>query len=429
MRSFTLALVVCAVAVANAAAQPRPKQLKDQTEHDLYNQALQTAADPAKGIPVLDNWTRRYPDSDYKDDRLYLYMQAYSKLSPPDSAKVVQIGGQLMSRSLHAVFTGPGAGLVIMNVLFLVAWNAAGLPQPAAQELTLGQKAARDLLAFIAGNKPDNVTADQWAVARADIEKRTAAALVTMALAPGNQAMSKTPPDCPAAEAAFAKALAEYPEDAAVSYNLGRALSCQGQHAKAIYQFVRAAGIDPALGGGAAYAADLYTKYPGSDEGLSELKALAKTGPHSPESFTIETSAEVQTRKQTEFARNHPQFALWRGIKEQLTAPNGAQYFEGQLKNAAIAGTSNGRGLKATILEGRPHCRPKELLVMVPPATRPEILIRLDTPIPGAAVPGEIEFDAIPRSFVAEPFLLTVDAVRTKIMNLKSSPCESNAKE
>ena len=237
------------------------------------------------------------------------------------------------------------------------------------------------------------------------------------------------PPDCPKAAAAFAKALTDYPNEAAPSYNLGRALSCQGQHAKAIYHFVRAAGIDPMLGGGIAYAADLYTKYHGSDEGLAKLRELAKTAPQPPESFSIETAAEVETRKQHEFAQNHPQYALWRGIKQQLNAPNSAHYFEGQLKNTTIVGTGGGRGLKATIVEGRPACRPKELLVSVPPATQPEILIRLDSPIPGAAVPGEIEFDAIPRSYTSGPLLLTVDAIRTKILNLQIAPCESNSKQ
>ena len=185
MRSISLAFVFCAVSVTNLTAQSRPKQLKDQAEHDLYNQALQPSADPARQIQSLDNWTQRYPNSEYKDDRVYMYMQAYSKLKPPEAAKVVQLGGQLISRNLQTVFTGDSSKLVIMNVLFLVAWNAAAIPEPSANELALGQKSAQDLIAFIANNKPENVTEQQWAEARADIEKRAGAALLAMALRPG----------------------------------------------------------------------------------------------------------------------------------------------------------------------------------------------------------------------------------------------------
>jgi len=61
--------------------------------------------------------------------------------------------------------------------------------------------------------------------------------------------------------------------------------------------------------------------------------------------------------------------------------------------------------------------------VAIGAGTAPEIVIRLDSPLAGIAVAGDIEFTAVPRAFTREPFLLTMDAERTKIVNLKIGPC------
>jgi hypothetical protein len=268
---------------------------------------------------------------------------------------------------------------------------------------------------------------------------------MAMALAPGNLAMAKNPPDCASAITEYSKALAEDSGNASASYNLGKALLCEARvepgksaelYPKAIYQFARATVIDPASGGSAdtaqiaEYAASVYTAYHGSAEGLEQLRNLAKVSPFPPPGFAVETAAEVEDRRQQEFVRNNPQLALWMGIHEQLTGANGQQYFEGQLKNALISGKNGERGLKGTIIEGRPACRPKELLVAIPATARAEVTIRLDSAPAGGAVPGEIEFDAIPRAFSKEPyFMLTVDTERARITNLKIGPCPPSSKK
>jgi hypothetical protein len=436
------ALLLIAISVPISAGQPRKKQVKDQGELELYNQAVQVAGNPAGAIQALDAWTRKYPESDYRDDRLYLYMQAYSKSSPPQPGKVIDYGSRLIAKDLHTLFAADG--LVILNVLFLLTWNVASLPAPSADQLALGKKAAHDLLDFAANyfvprNKPAATTDTEWAAARESIEKRTRSALVSMAIAPGNMAMAKSPPECGAAATEYSKALADDPQNASVSYHLGKAVLCQARadagkaaelYPQAIYHFVRAAAIDPTLGGAAdakqieEYAARIYAAYHGEPEGLEKLRTLVKASPEPPAGFRIETAAALADRKQTEFVQNNPQLALWMAIREQLAGPNGLQYFEGQLKNTLIAGKEGGRGLKGTVVEGRPSCRPKELLVAIPATSRAEITIRLDSAPAGVAVAGEIEFDAVPRLFSKEPyFMLTMDAERIRITNLKIGPC------
>ena len=132
LRRVAAAGLVCVL----ACAAETQKKVKDQGEYDIYNQAIKDAADPAKQIADLDTWNQKYPDSEYKDDRVYLYMQACLKMNPPQPAKVLEYGGQLMSKDLDAIFNGPAAEqlaglpikLTMLNVLYSVAFNAPVFP-------------------------------------------------------------------------------------------------------------------------------------------------------------------------------------------------------------------------------------------------------------------------------------------------------------
>jgi hypothetical protein len=286
------------------------------------------------------------------------------------------------------------------------------------------------------------MTAEKWAEARTDIEKRTKIALGAMAVAPGNLALTKN--DCATAESDYVKALGEYPDSAAISYNLGRALKCEATAApdkaaefnsRAIYSFIRAAVIDPSLGGTADpkkitdYANTVYTGYHGSDEGLEQLKQQARSSPLPPPGFKVMTATELSSIKQKEFAEKFPQYALWMGIKGQLSDANGQQYFEGQLKDADVSGQGGQRALKGMVLDGRPTCRSRELLVSIPDPSKPgsaapgEILLKLDAPLTGKPATTPIEWDGIPRAFTKEPFLLTMETDKSKITGLKVDPC------
>src|SRR3954454_362300 len=251
--------LTCAAQTAAPAA--KKKEVKDQGEFEIYNQAIKDANNPTQQLKDLDTWAQKYPDSDFKDDRAYLYMQAYSKVQPPQPLKVIEYGQQLMSKDLKTVFPDPAGQANILTVLFQVTWNVATLPSPTPEQLALGEKAGKQLLEFtptyfVAANKPANMDEKAWGDAKADIEKRTKLALTTIRLAPANAALAKN--DCATAEKLFMSELQESPDNAAVSYNLGRALSClaksnpaqsQEYATRAIYQFVRAASTDPTLGG------------------------------------------------------------------------------------------------------------------------------------------------------------------------------------
>ncbi len=425
--------------LASAQAAPE-KKVKDQGEYDIYNQVLKDA-DPVKQIQDLDTWTQKYPDSDYKnDDRPYLYIQAYNKAKQP--AKVLELGDQLMSKDLKTVFKNDQQ---ILTILFTICVNLAAIPAPTPPQFATGDKAAHALQQFIptfftAANKPAGATDAAWNEGRTTMEKVARDTLMFIATKPGADAMnryatSKDPKDCVAAEGDYRKALEQYADNAAIAYQLGRALRCQQAASpekvpQAIYEFARAAAIDPTLGGTMdakalqTYLENAYSGYHGSLDGLDQLKQQAKASPLPPAGFTIETASAIAQKKQAEFEQSNPQLALWMKIKGALSDTNGEQYFAGTLKDSAVP------KLKGTLVEAKPACRPKELLVAIPEpnqqgALRPEITLKLDAALTGKPETGtEIQWEGVPAAFTKDPaFMLTMETEKAKIEGLKTTPC------
>jgi len=416
------------------------KKVKDQGEYDIFNQTLKDATNPAQQIKDLDTWTQKYPESDYKDDRLYYYIQAYNGAKQP--VKVLEIGKGLMDRGLKTVFKDPKMGpQQVLTVLYLMTLNYAQMAPtatPAQQET--GEKAAKALRDyvpeyFVAANKQPNVTDADWAKTKSQVDTLAKNVLISIAARPGAEAMAKyrqdkDPANCTAAVDADNKALQEYPENALIVFNLGTAEICLYKTSPdkinpALWHLARAVAIDPTLGGTAdakqieSYLNNAYTQYHGGDDaGLAQLKASAKASLNPPDGFKIKSQIEIAHEKEAEFEKSNPQLAMWMKIKGQLADQNGDQYFEGQLKNADLP------PLKGTVIEGKPACRSKELIVGLSDATHAEVTLKLDSALSGKAEPGnEIQFKGVPSAFTKDPFMLTMDAEKAKIDGLKSTPC------
>jgi len=133
LKCIAAAEAVCAL----VGAAPAQKKVKDQAEYDIYNHFFKDAADPARQISDMDSWNQKYLDSEYKDDRVYMYMQACLKMNSPQTAKVLEYGRQLMSKDMGAIFGCAGseqlAGLPIkltmLNVRTLIEARPACRPK------------------------------------------------------------------------------------------------------------------------------------------------------------------------------------------------------------------------------------------------------------------------------------------------------------
>lgn len=394
-----------------ARGQTAPqKKVKDQGEYDLYNSAV-TATDPSKKLQYLNQWTEKYPDTDFKEERLQLYDQ----VNQP--AKVVELGEKLLASDSKSLVA-----------LTLVAGNVQKLPSPTADQMAAAQKAAQTLLDNLDSLKPAGTADAAWDQVRPKLEGLAKGTLVWIVDKPGEDALQKK--DYAAAEQAFTKALQQYPDNGQFAYKLGSTLVSErdaNKFPQALYEIARAVAMDPAKGGlpeptrkqVETYLNKIYTSYHGADDaGLQQLKQLALGSPLPPPDFKIKTAADILAENQQAFQEKNPQLFLWMNIKKELTGPNGAQYFEMSMKGAGVP------KLKGTLVEATPACRSKELKVAISDDMHPEVTLKLDMALTGKPKTGkEIQWEGVPSAFTAEPFLVTMDTEKAKVEGLELESC------
>jgi len=426
--SRTNALVVCLLVGTLLAHAER--QFKTQAEYDAYNEVTKDLAanNPQKALTDLEAWKQKFPDSDFKDDRVALQVQTLAAANQP--AKALDAAADLMGKDLSSALSGPAQ---VIKLLYTLAVAIQNVPDPTPAQLAAGAQAARQLAAF--DKAPDGVAPEAWAQARHDMQAAAKAASLYTALIPSAQAMNHK--DCDAAEAAARKAIDQFPESGQAAWSLGSALLClQKTHPEkapvAIYEFARAASLEPQKAmvdpkwqqaTAEPYLEKIYNQYHGADaDGLRQLKMLAVTSPLPPGDFQLKSVGAIAAEKQEEFEKSNPKLALWMQIKAALTAANGDQYFDAELKNSAVP------PLPGVVMEARPACRPKELLVAIKEPDKDvlegQILLKFEKPLNGKPeVPADIQFEGLPSAFTASPFLLTMDAEVGKVTGLKVSPC------
>lgn len=422
------------LARAQAPAPAEKKWKDDRVEYDLFTTASKdlAASGFAKAITDLDAWKQKYAESDYKDMRTLMYVQAYAGAG--QQAKALDTAAELLSKDPAVTFNDPASGPGdILKLLFTTTVAVPQAPNATPEELATGEKAARQLMDF--DKKPQGVTDAAWGQVRTQLQAAAKGALLSIAVRPGQAAMAKQPPDCPVAEEAYAKALQTNPDSAFIAYELAKALRCQQKEkpekiSQAIYEFERAAVVDPTLGDPKsdpkkipAFADNAYITVHGSAEGLDQLKLQVKQSPLPPAGFKIKTATEIAAEKEAEFEKTNPQLALWMKLKGALSDTNGEQYFAGTLKDSAVP------KLKGTLVEAKPACRPKELLVALPlpdakGTPRAEITLKLDKPLTGKPeLNTEFQWEGVPSAFTMDPFMLTMATESAKVEGLKSAPC------
>jgi tetratricopeptide (TPR) repeat protein len=388
-------LFLTVLGVGTALAQPKEKKVKDQQEYDLYKNST-TTTDAAKRLPFLDQWKEKYPDSDFKEERLVIYQTTYQALG--QTAKAVETAKEILAMDSKEV-----------NALYFLTMYGQIQP-PTPDSMASGEKAAQSLLV---AEKPAAVKDDDWKKIKADMTFKAHKTLAFIA-------MQKKQPE--AAEQELAKCLTEDPSQAQCSYDLGNAILAQHKmerQSEVLYHWARAGSL---TGPGAipepnhkqvdAFFVKQYSAFHGPDDaGLKDLRAQAVAQPMPPAGFKIKNKNEIAAENEEKAAKADPQLALWKSIKDQLTADAGQQYFDSSVKGAALPGGANGvTKFKGTLISQKPALNPKELVVGITKPDTPEVTLKLETALRGKADPGTvIEFEGVPSAFAKDPFMLTFD--------------------
>ena len=170
---------------AHPPADAPPARRWPPGEYLLFQKAL-SASNPKQQLAELANWKERYPVSEHEAERVFCYIQAYSRFTPPLSSSLVESAAPLVGRDPRSWFDATESGRAqALAILYLVAVSAARVPGGNTNQLRICHWAARQLLEclpefFAESSRPTGVSEQMWRKARADMES---SARQTLALA------------------------------------------------------------------------------------------------------------------------------------------------------------------------------------------------------------------------------------------------------
>jgi hypothetical protein len=384
--------------------QASGKNWKDRAEYDLYN-SIAHEQDPKKRLDLLDQWTQKYPKTDFEDLRLKAYLGTLGPLSQQDPS----VRPKAIEYSKKALAADPKD----FTALYWLAMNApaAGGASPTPEQISSAETAGNGLLT---AEKPATTSQADWDKAKPQVEALAHGAL-------GWAASAKK--DYATAQKEYQAYLKANPNNSNISYQLGQTLLLEKKpelYSEALWSFARAAAYD---GPGSLPAANrtqvqeyfkkIYTQYKGNDEGADQLLAQAKTSALPPSGFKIESAAQkaneaaeaLQSRLQAD-----PALSLWYSLQQSLTTDQGDQFFTSNVKDADIPGGANGvKNFSGTIISMDPPVRPKTLVLGVLDPTKPDATLNFQEPLPASAVKvgDKVEFSGVGESFTKEPYMLT----------------------
>ena len=390
----SLAAAFCMpVSFAQDAAAPKESaqpKVKDQGEYDALT-AAQKEADPVKKLALLKVWQDKYPDSEFKNQRLLAFMNTWSQIA----AKTLQSA-------------------------------------PTPESLAAGKEAAQNLLdnldkAFAPEMKPSAVTDDQWKTAKSQVEQQAHITLGWVAWQGKDYAASETE---------FKKALQLNDQNAQVSYWLGSVIISERKVERtpeALYSFARSVVVsgpgalpDKAKQTADQYLAKAWKNYHGDDDpkGLQDLKDMAAKSALPPDDIdkTIKSVVEREKEKsgsEEAYLKDHPDIALWRNLKAAFIAPDGQDYFDKNVKGTIIPQT-----FKAKIVSMTPDPNPTELKVAIDDVNG-DAVIKFEKPIKGKIDVGTVlDLNGNPETFTKDPFMVTFNGDESKIKGLPAPPAK-----
>jgi hypothetical protein len=404
--SAATAMVGVALVSCLTAQDKKKPDWKDAAEYDLYKPVTQTQ-DPNVWLDSLDKWTKQYPQSELAGIRRLLYLETYRQLGKTREAFNAAV--EVLRDNPYNLFA-----------LSTIVGSIYQLNSPGPGDLDQAERATTTILANLDGiyakeNRPAEMSdAD---AAKAKPEMKIFAQKTTGWI----DWMRK---DYARAEIELRKAMDLDPKQGQVAYWLADAMLEQNKtnpekQQPALYYFARAASFEGpgSLPAGdrknlTTYLNNAYTKYHGSDEGLAQLMASAKSSPTPPSGFQIKSAAQIEKERieaEQMFDKTHPERALWKDLKAALTSATGDTYFETNMKDALVP------RLKGKLVAMSPASKPKELILAVEnPAG--DVTLKLDGTLPGKMEPGgEIEFEGIAKTFTKEPFMVTFETDKTKL--------------
>jgi hypothetical protein len=378
-------------------------QWKDRAEYDLYD-AISKDTNPQTKLEKLVEWRDKYPSTDFLAIRQKFFLTTYAALGKV--AEALNTAKEMLAKD-------PNDFYALYYTSFESPLLAATGSKPTEDQLSAAEKASNAVLSD--PKKPAELADADWNQVKSAAQTVANKTLCWVALQ-RNQ--------FEATEAQCKKVLASTPNESEVSYWLGIAILQQKKperYSEALYDYARAAAYE---GQGAlapkgretvkGLLQNFYTKFHGSTEGLDQLLQQAKNNPTPPPDFKIKSIVDIQNEqsaREAEEAKLHPELALWKSVKTELTGANGATYFDSSMKGALMP------ELTGKVISIEPAMRPKKVVIAIENGTVPDATLTFDTPLPGKVDPGTpLKFKGEPLSYTANPFMVTFKVDKTNLV-------------
>jgi tetratricopeptide (TPR) repeat protein len=411
MKKIVLAmlLVSTVAAVAQTAAAPAQaappqaaapkKEMKDPAEYNAYVGAA-GQSDAAAQISGFEAFLTQYPKSAYKEDALELLMAAYQKTG--NQAKVLETAQKVLQ-------VNP-CNLRALAVQAFTKQSMATGPNAQQNLAEAGQAGEKGLQCLPTAPKPEGTSAADW-----DKLKTTTTGIFNNAA--GMAAYSAK--DYAKAEQ-FLHALVEAdPTNLTAVYYLGLADLQPGaaeNDVEGLFFIARAANLQTGAGRDqiVKFGKSKYNKYHGSEDGWTDVMALAATAKMPPADFAItkyvpptpaeQAAALVKSKKVQEMS-----FAEWQMVLSEGT-PEDAEKVWGELKGKPLQmvghilsiDTSSKTSTKLTLAGSSDDIDAKKA----------DIDLSMSAAIPAKEMPKEdtdFQFQGTPVSYVAKPFMMTMN--------------------
>jgi hypothetical protein len=379
-------------------AQQQKKEIKDPAEYNAYVGAVQQA-DAAAKISGLEAFLSQYPNSVMKEDALELLMGAYQQTN--NAAKMNDAAQRLLQANPNNL-----RALALMAYTKRAAAEANQNPQQNLAEAA--QYADRGLQALKTAAKPEGMS-------DADFEKLKSQMSTIFNGVAGIAALQSK--NFPLAEERLRAAVQGDPNDLRNVYPLALAYltATPPDPVNGLFFIARAANLAAGSPGQAqimAYGKSQYTKYHGSDQGWTDLLALAKTTPLPPQGFTItqyvpptpaEQAAEIIKNKTPDEIKKLS-FAEWELV---LSAgkPEDAEKVWNVIKGLPLQMEGIVISVSPTKLEIAASQDDIE-------KKRADIELTMMGPIPARLMPKEgatLDFEGTPASYTPSPFVMVME--------------------
>ena len=379
-------------------AQQQKKEIKDPAEYNAYVGAVQQA-DAAAKISGLEAFLSQYPNSVMKEDALELLMGAYQQTN--NAAKMNEAAQRLLQANPNNL-----RALALMAYSKRAAAEANQNPQQNLAEAA--QYAERGLQALKTATKPEGMS-------DVDFEKLKSQMSTIFNGVAGIAALQSK--NFPLAEERLRAAVQGDPNDLRNVYPLALAYltATPPDPVNGLFFIARAANLAAGSPGQAqimAYGKSQYTKYHGSDQGWTDLLALAKTTPLPPQGFTItqyvpptpaEQAAEIIKNKTPDEIKKLT-FAEWELV---LSAgkPEDAEKVWNVIKGLPLQMEGIVISVAPTKLEIAASQDDIE-------KKRADIELTMMGPIPARLMPKEgatLDFEGTPASYTPSPFVMVME--------------------